>query len=107
PVMFDDTDALCFDGERLAKVGPGEYRTKRDIGSKFVVTSSDSRGPQIFQVFRRDGLIETYGGGDAAVEGERVTSVTGSVPGQVSVSTTTVRQAWLLGKVADRFGNTM
>ncbi len=108
PVMFDDTDAFCFDGERMVKVLPGEYRTKRDIGSKFVVTSSDSRGPVSFQVFRRDGLIETYGlGVNAARDVDRITSVTGSVPGTTSLSTATVRKEWLLSKVADRFGNTM
>ena len=58
PVMFDSTDALCFDDERLVDIVPGEYRTKRDIGSKFIVTATDSRGPVSFQVFREDGLIE-------------------------------------------------
>jgi RHS repeat-associated protein len=107
-VNYTTSDGLCFDGERLIPVGPSEYRTKRDIGSKFVVTSSDSLGPISFQVYRRDGLIEHYGlGSNSRLERQRVTSVTGKVPGQVSTTASSVRTEWLLAKVTDRYANAM
>ena len=109
PIMFDNTDQFCFDDEPLVQVSTNEYRTKRDIGAKFVVTASDSLGPVTFQVFRHDGMIETYGVGAGSDTNFRVTAVNGTVPSNsaLAVSTVDVRKEWLLTTVADRFGNTM
>jgi RHS repeat-associated protein len=112
PITFTDSDDFCFDGERLTPFG-SDYRTKRDQGSRFVVSSRDSLGPVSFQVFRKDGLIETYGGDDNSTNDLRnqytAPSIDPGVPaGQLATSPVTpVRQAWELASVADRFGNTM
>ncbi len=112
PITFTDSDDLCFDGERLIPFGT-EFRTKRDQGSRFIVTSRDSLGPVSFQVFRKDGLIETYGGDDNSTNDLRgrytSISIDPSVPaGQLPASPTSpVRLSWELASVADRFGNTM
>lgn len=93
-----------MDGERLAAISPGEYRTKRDEQSKIVVTSSNSNGPLTFTVYRKDGTIEYYGDGAGQSTTKRLGNI--DISGS-AVGFSPVTREWLMSRVVDRHGNTM
>ena len=65
PVMFESDDELCLDGELLVRAGNGtgngEYRTQRDTFARILIVGTDDLGPTQFDVYRKDGGIESYG----------------------------------------------
>ncbi len=97
-IEFDDDDALCFNGQRLALVSGvygeagSEYRTVRDPRSKIVLESGpiDDR-LSTWVVYEPSGRILRFGGPD-----EKSAFGTQSRP-----------FAWLLATTEDRFSNTV
>jgi hypothetical protein len=109
-IQFDSTDELCLDGEHLVRFdngsgGPAEYRTRRDAFAKILVDSVDpSLGPNAFTVFRKDGTIQHYGStADSRIDTTRSVDD----PSDGHATTQSVRAAWYLAEVDDRYGNTM
>ena len=113
PVTFDANDELCLDGELLIRQGDGstglgEYRTQRDNFARVLVASADDLGPLEFDVYRKDGLIEAYGGdAQSRLEATQQTPIATNDRAPIQMSSRTVRVAWGLGRVADRYGNAM
>ncbi len=103
-MTYTDADDFCLDGERLVSVGQDEYRPKRDVGTLVRVTTRDGLGPLVFQVFLKDGLIETYGfDSQSRTEETRWTQAFDGDPSNQTA--TTVRTGWGVAKRVDRFGN--
>jgi RHS repeat-associated protein len=113
PITFDSTDELCLDGERLVRIGDGssglgEYRTQRDMFARIVVVTQDDLGPVEIDVYRKDGTIEGYGSdAQSRLEATQKTPVAVNDTGPVQVTSRTVRLAWGLGRISDRYGNAM
>jgi RHS repeat-associated protein len=105
--LYSNADELCMtDGQRLVPIGSDEYRLKRDIFTRFVVTARDTSGPLTIQAFRKDGLIETYGLDDNS-RTQRVQNTQGPNGDITKLTFQTIRTDWQVAKVADRFGNEM
>ena len=113
PVTFDANDELCLDGELLIRQGDGstglgEYRTQRDNFARVLVASADDLGPLEFSVYRKDGLIESYGSdAQSRLEATQQTPIATNDRAPIQMSSRTVRVAWGLDRVADRYGNAM
>ena len=97
PIRYENTDALCWKGQRLIAVsgdsgiGGTEYRTEID---RFVrirqLVGNLSSSFAMFRIEHKDGRIETYGGINARFRPDHATTRTLS---------------WHLSRVEDRSGN--
>jgi hypothetical protein len=98
PLSYDLRDPLCIDGQRLRLVSGtngaanATYKTERDTFVKVVIDEADQSGPTKLSVFRKDGLIERFGGSQAFIRG-------------ANRPDTTVAVSWLLAQTEDRYGN--
>jgi hypothetical protein len=120
-IQFNSSDAFCLDGQRLvafSRIGkPGEYgvqgteyRTEEDRFLRIINGPTDDKGPLSFDVRAKDGRIYFYGStADSKLEGQRFRSTPADLSGkQIRKDLTqTVRLAWALSEVRDRFGNNM
>lgn len=108
-VQFTTDDAFCLDGDRLVEPptggfwGGGEYRRWRNGFEKITRTGQPGDPASVFQVWKRDGTIWTYGGApDGYISGPRV-GVDPMTGGPTTPTTETY--GWLLTRMEDRFGN--
>jgi len=102
-VLYDEDDFLCLDGQRLKKVGDGQYRLLPNNLSRVADISDRTRldvtpslgapnGWTAFEVRTKDGRILTYGGTSDSLQLWKGT-------GRVAVA------VWALSKISDRAGN--
>ena len=106
-ISFDDTDALCLDGEPLTKIsrtdqeGDVEYRTSRESFAK-VLLKDNTGGHDWFEVHLPDGTVREYGStADSQLwKPERVES--GTEPAEPAAPF-----LWSINKQTDAFGNVM
>ncbi len=115
PVRFDVSDAFCLDGNRLVLVSSdraygadgSEYRTEVDTFAKVVLRGGGPLGPDLFEVYRKDGRIFLYGSTqNSRLEGQRATMVQ-APPTGASAQYTDARLTWSVSEVRDRQGNYM
>ncbi len=102
-VDYDEMDFLCMDGQRLKKVGIGQYRLLpnnlsriSDISDRTQLDVTPSLGAPsgwtAFEVRTKDGRILTYGGTSDSLQLWKGTD-------HVAVA------VWALSKISDRAGN--
>jgi RHS repeat-associated protein len=103
-IKFDDSDALCLDGQRLVWVSGSSsltsgavYRTELDSFDKIELVSEEIEGTDevFFRDFRKDGLIYEYGRTDRYNE-----RTYRDVPTKGRVV-----RSWALSRIRDRVGN--
>ena len=113
PIDFSG-NTYCLDGKRLISVGSNEYRTEEDEFSKIVITAGTTTNPQTFKVFRKNGLVLTYGSTSSSrLSGTRKPTTCRDASNlcreQTFVQTTPapppVTLAWAVDRVADRAGS--
>lgn len=92
-LLFNDSDALCFNGSKLIAVNGGsglsngaEYRTEIDSYSKIILSKNSNKFS--FSVYGKDGVIHTYA---------KAVKANGIHAG--------IEKEWLITKSTDRFGN--
>ena len=100
---------MSFEGQPSSAYGAlnSTYRTQRDIHAKIVITATDNLGPSEFKLYAKDGLIYTYGGSTASVQGQRAQVSRGGLGVIVEDYSEQVRFAWNVSRVEDRNGNFM
>ena len=106
-IQFDESDALCLDGQRLMLVDGeygfpnSEYRTEVDSFAKVELFDVDLQGnPQTFQVLQKNGLIATY----SSRHTDQLRFVL-DPDGNPAGPSQSVVMAWPIERLADRSGN--
>ena len=105
-ISFDDTDALCLDGEPLTKISgthleaPAEYRTARESFAKVVM--KDSGSGDWFEVHLPDGTVREYGKTADSQLWKPAREASGSDPAEPAAPF-----LWSINKQTDAFGNFM
>lgn len=96
PVQLLVTDVYCMDGNRLHVIGGthaqvgSAYATEVADFSRIEATVAGTNGPQIFEVWGKDGLIYTYGG---------------TTDSRVLATGTSVIHTWMVSQIRDRDNN--
>ncbi|TQF17842.1 hypothetical protein FJV41_01485 [Myxococcus llanfairpwllgwyngyllgogerychwyrndrobwllllantysiliogogogochensis] len=108
--------AWCLDGVRLVPAGGSDaraFKTEHDTYASIRIPEGTTlHAPDTFEVRGRDGLIRTYGKGpgsreDALVKGIHSQYERGPNETIQTANNNTVRIAWALASIEDRFGNRM
>ena len=105
-ISFDDTDALCLDGEPLTKIkdrhpeSPAEYRTARESFAKVVL--KDSATGDWFEVHLPDGTVREYGNTADSQLWKPAREASGTDPAEPAAPF-----LWSINKQTDAFGNVM
>ncbi|WXH30708.1 hypothetical protein WA016_04680 [Myxococcus stipitatus] len=107
----------CLDGMRLVGSGARSFKTEQDTYASIRIPENTwLSNPETFEVRGRDGLIRTYGKvatgpttsrSDALIEGEHEQFDRGPDGNVRGSGPMTVKIAWALASVEDRFGNRM
>lgn len=124
PVMFDEQDKLCLDGQRLIQTDaqgvasaqsndalgvsgqPREYRTEKDTYARIraygIAGGSASNGPAYFKVWTKSGQVYEYGtdpwGNASSIVNAKL------VVGGLSKSPPAV---WAVSRISDAVGNSI
>ncbi len=120
PVLYSEpqrpgvpTYALCLDGRHLQPIFDGTPSSKAyfvpdDPRIRITVEDFDTLGPIGFRVSLEDGRVLTFGAtADARLEGPRVSIVGLENNSGWTESWETVRLAWSVSRIEDRYGNTL
>ena len=107
-ISFDDTDALCLDGEPLEKIKgdtddpevPPEYRTARESFAKIVM--KDSATGDWFEVHLPDGAVREYGNTLDSQLWKPAREATATEEAEPAAAF-----LWSINKQTDAFGNVM
>jgi len=118
PVRFNEWDQFCIDGDAIVP-GPVVNSPNESLGSplhdpytRVSVDSFDALGPVSFTVELRNGRILRYGGGGTSLQGLRAEQdadghevVPRASDGTTVLPRQSVRLAWFLAEVRDRYGS--
>jgi RHS repeat-associated protein len=111
PIAWDDS-IFCLDGKRLIADGPNQYRFEDDPAYRIKITRGSQGSPEVFEVEDGAGNTLVYGESeesqieDYILEHVKVDARRSPPPPQVKRSANTMRFAWSLASVRNRFEQT-